>query len=59
MKRDDASAMIVVRLDADDALDILRFQQLCDEKFGKRFQQDKNFRHQSFDALLAAVADIE
>jgi hypothetical protein len=31
---------------------------LCAEKFGVRFQQDRAFRHQIFDALIAAVENI-
>jgi hypothetical protein len=36
----------------------LRSKNLCAEKFGVRFQQDKAFRHQIFDALIAAVENI-
>jgi hypothetical protein len=53
------SEFLLVRLNADEAAEILRFKNLCDEKFGERFQQDENFRHQMFDGLLAAVENID
>jgi hypothetical protein len=50
--------MIIVHLDWWETQNVLRFKNLCAEKFGVRFQQDKAFRHQMFDALIAAVENI-
>jgi len=38
---------------------IKALKRLCLGKFGERFHLDENFRHQIFDALLAAVENID
>jgi hypothetical protein len=59
MRRRDSSPINIARLDYQEAGDVIRFQELCVEKFGQQFQQDKNFRHQAVDLLLAAVENID
>ena len=58
MRRRDESPINIARLDYQEAGDVIRFQKLCVEKFGQQFQQDKNYRHQAVDLLLAAVENI-
>ncbi|HMF45477.1 MAG TPA: hypothetical protein VKE29_02280 [Candidatus Udaeobacter sp.] len=58
MKRTQRSEMVIVHMGPEELGHALRFVKLCDEKFGKRFQKNRDFRHQMFDALLAAVENI-
>jgi hypothetical protein len=59
MKGGNETEFVIARLDWQETGMVLRFQKLCIEKFGPRFEQDEDFRHQMFDALLIAVKDLE
>jgi hypothetical protein len=59
MKCEHGGEMLIVYMGPEELGHVLRFLKLCDEKFGPRFRQNKNFRHQMFDGLLLAIDDIE
>jgi hypothetical protein len=50
----------IVRLDASEAADVIRFRKLCARKLDpQRFERDAAYRHSAFDALLASVENLE
>jgi hypothetical protein len=55
----EAEPLNIVRLDAMEAADVIRFKRLCDRKLGQRFERDANYRHQAVDALLIVVKGLE